>query len=59
MTVTNEFDWPPFGFTLSGKPAGLGIDLMNLLAERLGAFTSLHHGYTWDVLVQKFQEGPD
>ncbi len=28
ITVSNEFDWPPFDFVVSGKPQGFGIDLM-------------------------------
>ncbi len=57
ITATNEFDWPPFDFTLAGKPAGLGIDLMELLAQRLGIRFRYVNGYTWDELVQMFQQG--
>lgn len=57
ITVTNEFDWPPFDFTLSGEPAGLGIDLMELLSERIGIRFRYINGYTWDELVTMFMRG--
>ncbi|MCP5206971.1 MAG: transporter substrate-binding domain-containing protein [Hahellaceae bacterium] len=57
ITVTNEFDWPPFDFTLSGEPAGLGIDLMELLADRIGVRFRYINGYTWDELVKMFMQG--
>ncbi len=57
VTVSNEFDWPPFDFTVSGKPQGFGIDLMNLIAERAGFSFTYINGYTWDELVQMFFDG--
>ncbi len=57
ITVTNEFDWPPFDFTVSGEPAGLGIDLMELLSERIGIEFRYINGFTWDELVQMFFRG--
>lgn len=57
ITVSNEFDWPPFDFALSGKPHGFGIDLMNLLSEYSGIQFTYINGYTWDQLVEKFFAG--
>ncbi len=57
IRVTNEFDWPPFDFTISGEPAGFGIDLMNLLAHRIGVQFEYINGYTWDELVEMFFSG--
>ena len=34
IRVSNEFDWPPFDFALSGKPKGYSVDLLNLLADK-------------------------
>jgi PAS domain S-box-containing protein len=36
IRVSNEPDYPPFDFRIDGKPAGYSIDLVKLLAERLG-----------------------
>ena len=57
ITVSNEFDWPPFDFAISGTPQGFGIDLMNLLAERSGITFQYINGYTWDELVEMFFQG--
>ncbi len=57
ITVSNEFDWPPFDFVLSGKPEGFGIDMMNLLSLRSGIRFRYINGYTWDELVHMFYEG--
>lgn len=57
IRVSNEFDWPPFDFMASGQPAGFGIDLMNLLAEKSGLHFTYVNGYTWDELTQMFFDG--
>lgn len=57
ITVSNEFDWPPFDFTLSGEPLGFGIDLMNLISEYSGIQFQYINGYTWDQLVKKYLQG--
>ncbi len=57
ITVTNEFDWPPFDFIADGKPAGFGIDLMDLLARKSGLSITYVNGYTWDELVEMFFDG--
>lgn len=57
IRVSNEFDWPPFDFVASGQPAGFGIDLMNLLAEKSGLSFTYVNGYTWDELTQMFFDG--
>ena len=57
ITVSNEFDWPPFDFTLSGKPHGFGIDLMNLISEYSGIQFQYINGFTWDQLVEMYSNG--
>jgi len=57
ITVANEFDWPPFDFIADGKPAGFGIDLMDLLARKSGLSITYVNGYTWDELVEMFFDG--
>lgn len=57
ITVSNEFDWPPFDFAISGKPMGFGIDLMSLLAQKSGIKMKFINGYTWDELVEMFFNG--
>jgi len=57
IKVSNEFDWPPFDFIADGRPAGFGIDLMDLLARKSGLSISYINGYTWDELVTRFFDG--
>ncbi len=57
ITVSNEFDWPPFDFTLSGKPHGFGIDLMNLISQYSGIQFQYINGFTWDQLVEMYLKG--
>ena len=57
IRVTNEFDWPPFDFMISGKPAGFGIELMSMLADRVGLEIKYINGYTWDELIDMFFAG--
>jgi len=57
IRVSNEFDWPPFDFIADGRPAGFGIDLMDLLARKSGLSITYVNGYTWDELVERFFDG--
>jgi len=57
ITVANEFDWPPFDFIADGRPAGFGIDLMDLLARKSGLSITYVNGYTWEELVEMFFDG--
>jgi len=57
ISVANEFDWPPFDFIADGKPAGFGIDLMDLLAEKSGLYITYVNGYTWEELMERFFDG--
>jgi len=52
--VGNEMDWAPFDFVKNGKPAGYSIDLMELLAKKLGIEFEYVNGMTWEQLVKAF-----
>ena len=57
IRVSNEMDWPPFDFAIGGQPFGLSIDLMNLLAQRLGLKIEYINGYSWSELMARFKDG--
>ncbi|MBI9088767.1 MAG: transporter substrate-binding domain-containing protein [Desulfobacterium sp.] len=57
IRVSNEFDWPPFDFVVSGEPRGFGIELMNMIAARTGLNVEYVNGYTWDELMTMFYKG--
>jgi len=57
ITVHNEMDYPPYNFYKNGRPQGLSIDYMNLLAKRLGIGVKYRHGYNWSQFMQQIKAG--
>ncbi len=57
IRVSNELDYPPFDFVQSGKPAGYNIDLLELLAKKIGISIEFVNGYTWSEMVDLFKQG--
>ena len=57
IRASNEMDWPPFDFALSGKPRGYSVDLLNLLARKAGFQVKYLNGYSWDELTTLFNKG--
>ena len=57
IRASNEIDWPPFDFALSGKPRGYSIDMLDLLAEKAGFHVEYVNGYSWEGLVELFKKG--
>ncbi|MES9902622.1 MAG: transporter substrate-binding domain-containing protein [Sedimenticola sp.] len=56
IRVSNELDWPPYDFNVSGKPMGYVIDYMKLLAEKLGLKLEFVTA-PWPELLEKFKQG--
>ncbi|MBF0218564.1 MAG: transporter substrate-binding domain-containing protein [Gammaproteobacteria bacterium] len=50
LRVHNERDFAPFNFNHNGTPAGLSVDLMNLMAEKVGARIEYVTGEWSDLL---------
>lgn len=57
IRVSNEMDWPPFDFAVSGTPKGYSVDILNLLAEKTGLQVEYVNGFSWNELVALFQKG--
>lgn len=57
IRASNETDWPPFDFAMSGKPKGYSVDLLNLLAEKAGLRIKYINGYSWENLVELYKKG--
>ena len=47
----NEQNWKPLNFYRDGQPQGYVIDLLNLLAEKLGIKIEYVSGPTWDEFI--------
>ncbi len=53
ITIAVMKSWPPFNFTgRSGKPIGIGVDLLRLLGERTGLDMEIVAGHFQDNLDQ-------
>lgn len=55
IKVANEMDFPPFDFNVGGRPQGYSIDLINLMAEKIGVKIDYVNGYKWYELVEMFK----
>jgi ABC-type amino acid transport substrate-binding protein len=57
IRVSNELDWPPYDYFENGRPQGYSVDLMRLLAARIGVEFEFVQGESWDALVDLFCAG--
>ena len=57
IRVHNETDWAPFNFNDNGKPKGLSIDYMNLLASKVGLQVEYISGPTWNGFMEMIKAG--
>ena len=57
IRVSNEMDWPPFDFALSGSPRGYSIDILDLIARKTGLKFEYINGLSWNELVGLFKRG--
>ncbi len=55
FVVSNEPDYPPYDFTKNNQPTGYSIDLMKLLADKLGIDIRFETD-SWENLVEKFSQ---
>ncbi|MCK9175812.1 MAG: transporter substrate-binding domain-containing protein [Desulforhopalus sp.] len=57
IQASNEMDWPPFDFAISGEPKGYSVDLLNLLAEKTGLTVKYVNGLSWNQLKRLYKQG--
>lgn len=57
IRVGNETDYPPYDFSAGDQPRGFSIDLLNLLAERLGLKVEYVTEAHWETLLEMFRQG--
>lgn len=55
LRVSNETDWPPIDFAISGQPLGYGVDVMELISEMTGLKLTYVNGYNWKGLVSAYE----
>jgi len=56
ITVSNEDDWPPYDFSIDGEAKGYSVDLVKLLAKKIGIEVSFINGYSWAELLKEFDK---
>ncbi|MCL1139396.1 HD domain-containing phosphohydrolase [Shewanella pneumatophori] len=56
LKVSNETDWAPIDFAISGMPQGYSIDLLNLVADMTGLELRYINGFSWVELTEKFKK---
>ncbi|MBE0364242.1 hypothetical protein PULV_a1840 [Pseudoalteromonas ulvae UL12] len=56
ISVSNESDWAPLDFAISGRPAGYSVDVLNLISDMTGLELSYINGFSWAELVNLFKE---
>ncbi|MGC9457560.1 MAG: HD domain-containing phosphohydrolase [Halothiobacillaceae bacterium] len=57
LVVSNELDWPPFDFAVSGAPRGYAIDTLALVSRMTGLRLRYVNGYDWPELQAMFESG--
>lgn len=56
IRVSNELDYPPFDFSVSGAPKGYSIDYLKLLGEKTGLKFEFVNGLSFVKLLNLFKE---
>ncbi len=57
LRVSNEMNWPPLDYAVSGHPEGFFIDVFRLISTMTGLEFQFVNGLTWTGLVERFRRG--
>ena len=57
IRAQNESNWAPFNFNENGRPRGYSIDLMTLLAGKMGVGVDFVSGHTWGEYLDMMRTG--
>jgi len=56
IRVQNESDYPPFNYSVNGKPAGYSIDYIKLLIKKMGGNIQFVQNKTWQEYLEMLRE---
>jgi ABC-type amino acid transport substrate-binding protein len=56
IRVAGTMDWPPFDYNEFGRPKGLSIDHIKLVAAKVGLQIKFITGHTWAELLDLFEK---
>jgi len=54
IKISNQNDWAPLDFSLSGQPQGYAIDILLLIEEMTGIDFEFINGFSWVELIGKY-----
>ncbi len=57
LRVSNEIDWAPLDYSISGNPHGYIVEKTKMLAQSLGLSVKHVNGFTWNELINYFHAG--
>ncbi|WP_434567795.1 transporter substrate-binding domain-containing protein [Vibrio chagasii] len=57
LKVSNQHDWAPLDYTVSGRPHGFAIDLFKVISEMTGLKFKFVNDGSWGELVTDFDSG--
>ncbi|QUM75179.1 transporter substrate-binding domain-containing protein [Moritella sp. 24] len=57
IKISNQNDWAPIDFSVSGKPQGYAIDILLLIEEMTGIDFEFINGFSWFELLDKYNNG--
>ncbi|WP_032549160.1 HD domain-containing phosphohydrolase [Vibrio fortis] len=57
IQISNQNDWGPMDFSVSGQPNGYAIDMLELISQQTGIEFKYVNGFSWQELTDKFREG--
>jgi len=55
LKVSNELDWAPIDYAVSGQPRGYSVDFLKMLSAMLGIEFNFMNGFSWGELVELFK----
>ncbi|ABV88978.1 HD domain-containing phosphohydrolase [Shewanella pealeana] len=55
ILVSNETDWAPIDFAISGMPQGYSVELLNLVADMTGLELRYINGFSWKELTENYK----
>ncbi len=56
IKVSSELDYAPFSFTIGNQAQGYSVEMLNLLAKKIGIEIEYINGYTWNQLWNMFEK---
>ncbi len=57
LKVSNQLDWAPIDFAVTGHPQGYAIDIMRMISKLTGLQFEYINGLSWKELVAQFGKG--